>query len=471
MPELRRQLSTRHLSMIALGGSLGTGIFLASGSALHYAGPAGAVLAYLIMGAIVYLLMSGLGEMSAYRPIAGSFCQYASDYVGKSFGFAMGYNYWFNWAITIAIELVAAAVIMQYWFPNVSPVYWCALFFMAIFILNILPVRHYGESQYWLSLMKVLAIVAFILICGAIVFVVHGAKETAINNWSPSHGAFHGGFSGLFEVFLLSGFAFQGTELIGVTAGEADQPQKSIPKAIRQVFWRILIFYVLTMFMISLLIPYTDPNLLNPNHNVAMSPFTLVLSQIGLHHIAGIMNVVILVALLSACNSDMYSATRILWHLSTQGSAPQLFKRINAMGIPIFALIFTAAFGLLALLTNYFGSNQLFLWLVNISSLCGFVAWVAIAVSHYRFRQVFLAQGGKLSDLPYRSWSYPWGPLLALAVCLIIIVGQGYLLLANNALGAKSLLATYIDIPLVLILWFGHRLYRRYRQNKEGKSA
>ncbi|MCX7125398.1 MAG: amino acid permease, partial [Gammaproteobacteria bacterium] len=258
MSELRRQLSTRHLSMIALGGTLGTGIFLTSGSALYIAGPLGAVLAYLVMGMMVYFLMNSLGEMSAYKPVSGSFCEYSSNYVSKPFGFAMGYNYWFNWAITIAVELIAAALVMGFWFPHVPQIEWCVLFFLGIFSLNILSVKSYGETQYWMSLIKVIAILVFIVI-GVLVIVGFNAQHKAIDfhNWNQGH--FHNGFSGLFEVFLLSGFAFQGTELIGVAAGEAKNPEKSIPRAIKQIFWRILLFYVVIMLIISLVIPYTDP--------------------------------------------------------------------------------------------------------------------------------------------------------------------------------------------------------------------
>src|SRR3990167_3635784 len=349
MSELRRQLTTRHISMIALGGTLGTGIFLTSGSALYIAGPLGAIFAYLIMGVMVYFLMNSLCEMSAYKPVSGSFCEYASDYVSKPFGFSMGYNYWFNWSITIAVELIAAALVMGFWFPHVPPIEWCVLFFVAIFLLNIISVKGYGESQYWMSLIKVVAILTFIVI-GVLVIVGFNTQHKAIDfhNWNLGH--FHNGFSGLFEVFLLSGFAFQGTELIGVAAGEAKDPTRSIPRAVKQIFWRILLFYVVIMLIISLIIPYTDPRLLNVNSDVALSPFTIIFSMAGIPYIATLMNFIILMALLSACNSDLYSATRILWNLSSRGSAPKLFSKINRAGVPISALLATASFGLLAFL-------------------------------------------------------------------------------------------------------------------------
>lgn len=458
MSELRRQLSTRHLSMIALGGTLGTGIFLTSGSALYIAGPLGAIVAYFLMGIMVYLLMNSLGEMSAYKPVSGSFFQYSSDYVSKPFGFAMGYNYWFNWAITIAVELIAAALIMGFWFPHVPAFEWCMLFFVGIFALNILSVKSYGETQYWLSLVKVIAILAFIVV-GAFVILGFNTqhKTMGLTNWYLGH--FHNGFSGLFQVFLLSGFAFQGTELIGVAAGEAKDPQRSIPRAVKQIFWRILLFYIVVMMIISLAIPYTDPRLLNSNSAVALSPFTIIFSMAGFHYITSIMNVIMLMAFLSACNSDMYSSTRILWNLSVRGSAPKILSTVNRAGTPIAALLVTAAFGLIAFLCDYFGSANFFLILVNISSLSGFIAWIGIAASHIGFRKHYLAEGNKLSDLPFQSRFYPWGPYIAIVLCLIIIFGMWFTLLAQNQLSWSGIVGMYIGLPIVFLLWLGNKIY------------
>jgi len=459
MSQLRRQLSTRHLSMIALGGTLGTGIFLTSGSALYIAGPISAIIAYLIMGFMVYLLMNSLGEMSAYKPVSGSFCEYASEYVSKPFGFAMGYNYWFNWSITVAVELIASALVMGFWYPGVPPIEWCILFFVGILILNILSVKSYGETQYWLSLVKVAAILVFIVV-GVFIILGFNTEHQVIDfrNWHQGH--FHNGISGLLEVFLLSGFAFQGTELIGVAAGEAKDPQKSIPRAVKQIFWRILLFYVVIMLIISLIIPYTDPRLLNANNTVALSPFTIIFSMMGFHYMTGIMNFVILAALLSACNSDLYSSTRILWHLAQKGSAPKLFAKVSRAGIPVYALMATASFGLLAFLCDYFGSTQVFLILVNISSLAGFVAWYGIARSHIGFRKHYLRAGHKLEDLPFQSHFYPWGPIIAMVLSLIVMLGQWYVLLIDGQMTWSAFIAMYIGLPMVGLLWLGNKLWR-----------
>ena len=469
MSELRRHLTSRHLSMIALGGTLGTGIFLTSGSALYIAGPLGAILAYLIMGFMVYFLMNSLGEMSAYKPVSGSFCEYASDYVSKPFGFAMGYNYWFNWSITVAVELIAAALVMGFWFPHVPTIEWCILFFVGIFALNILPVKSYGETQYWMSLIKVIAILAFIVI-GIFVIVGFNKQHQPIDFHNWNQGYFHNGFSGIFEVFLLSGFAFQGTELIGVAAGEAKDPASSIPKAVKQIFWRILLFYIVIMLLISLIIPYTDPRLLNSNSDVALSPFTIIFSMAGIPYITSIMNFIILMAILSACNSDLYSATRILWNLSVRGSAPTTFSKINNVGIPMAALLATASFGLLAFLCDFFGSANVFLILVNMSSLSGFIAWFGIACSHLGFRKHYLASGYALKDLPFQSRFYPWAPIIAIVLCIVIVFGQWYVLLIQHQISWTSLIGTYIGLPMMFLLWLGNKWYRAKKSSRKNAA-
>lgn len=445
--------------MIALGGSLGTGIFITSGSSLYLAGAGGALIAYMVMGIMVYFLMASLGEMASHDPAAGSFIKYANQYVSKPFGFAMGYNYWFNWAITIAVELVAATLIMSYWFPHTNPIIWVALFFCAILALNLLSVEYFGESEYWLSLVKVLTIVIFIIAGLFIIYHDAHTKESALNNWSSLHTIFSGGFNTTFEVFLLAGFSFQGSELVGIAAGEAKNPTKSIPKAIKQVFWRIILFYILTMFIISCTIHYTDSRLLNINDNVSLSPFTLLFAHAGLHHAADMMNAVILIAVLSACNSDMYSATRILWHLGKTGDAPKVFAYINKFGVPIFSLLATASFGLLGFLCNHFGSGNLFIWLVNISSLAGFVAWIGIAISHYKFRKKYIKDGGNPNALIYRARFFPLGPLSAIALCVIIIIGQAYVLFLQGNLSILQAVAIYIGIPIIALIWLGKKIH------------
>ena len=239
---LHRSLNSRQISMIAIGGSIGTGLFLASGNTIHLAGPGGALLAYTIMGVMVYFLMTSLGEMSAFMPTSGSFYTYAARFVDPALGFAMGFNYWYNWAITVAAEIVAATVVMKFWFPDASPFLWSGVFLSLFVGLNIFSARGFGEAEYWLSLTKIIVVVAFIILGGAMIFGLAGHHRVGFSYWQLNGGPFQGGFWALFGVFMVVGFSFQGTELIGVAAGETVDPGKAIPAAVKKVFWRIIIF-------------------------------------------------------------------------------------------------------------------------------------------------------------------------------------------------------------------------------------
>lgn len=456
---LKRTLNQRQISMIAIGGSIGTGLFLASGSVIHSAGPGGALLAYGIMGIMVYFLMTSLGEMAAFMPTSGSFYTYAARFVDPALGFALGCNYWFNWAITIAAEIAAATLVMQFWFPHSSPAIWSGLFLSIMVGLNIFSARGFGEAEYWMSFIKVSVIVAFILIGAGLVFGFGSEESIGFKNWSLGDAPFHGGFFATLSAFMVVGFSFQGTELIGVAAGESENPTKTIPAAIKKVFWRILLFYVLVMMIISFLIPYTDEQL--TSSDVMQSPFTLVFSHAGLMWVASLMNAVILIAILSAGNSGMYASTRMLWYLAKQGHAPKIFSHINKNGIPMYALIATASIGLFVFLSSLFGSGAVYMWLLNASSLSGFIAWMGIALSHYRFRKAYLKQGHRLEDLPYVAKGYPYAPLLAFALCVFIIAGQNYTAFTADHIDWEGIVVSYMGVPLFLALWLGYKWKKR----------
>ncbi|MCD6047467.1 MAG: gamma-aminobutyrate permease [Gammaproteobacteria bacterium] len=459
---LRRHLSSRHIIMIAIGGSIGTGIFFASGNAIHTAGPGGAILAYLLIAIMVYFLMTSLGEMSALLPNTGSFCDYSTRFVEPAFGFAMSYNYWFNWAITVAVDLSSASFVMSYWFPHVSFIVWSLLFFAMVIGLNILTVKSYGESQYWLSIIKVITVILFLIVGTLIIFGAFHHTPIDLKNWRIGDAPFHNGWTGFAAVLLVAGFSFQGTELFGVTAGEAHDPHLSIPKAVRSVFWRILIFYIGAIAIISFIIPYTDPSLVNTDtNNLALSPFTIIFRQAGLQFAASLVNLVILSAVLSACTASMYTATRILWHTATEGNAPRIFSKLTSHGIPLNALIATAAIGSLVFLSSFFGNGKVFIWLINISSLSGFIAWIGIAICHYRFRRAYLAQGKSLQDLPYQSKYFPFAPLFALGLCLAILLGQQFVMPIQHPFNWGGFIGTYIGIPIFLILYVGYKYYKK----------
>ncbi|WP_213300651.1 amino acid permease [Paraburkholderia sacchari] len=462
-PSLHRSLKARHLTMIAIGGSIGTGLFVASGASISQAGPGGAMAAYLVIGLMVYFLMTSLGEMAAFMPVSGSFATYGAKFVDEGFGFALGWNYWYNWAVTIAVELVASQLVMGYWFPHVPGVWWSAAFLCVMFLLNALSVRGFGEAEYWFSLIKVITVIAFIGIgLLMIIGILKGGADHVWSNFTLDGGPFTGGLPALLGVTMIAGFSFQGTELIGVAAGESENPGKNIPRAVRQVFWRILLFYVLAIFVIGLLIPHTDPNLLKSDvTDIGVSPFTLVFRRAGLAVAAGVMNAVILTAVLSAGNSGMYASTRMLYNLAVEGRAPKLFAKLSASGVPRNALYATTAVGALCFLSSMYGDKTVYMWLLNTSGMTGFIAWLGIAVSHYRFRKGFVAQGYSLDQLPYRSKWFPIGPIFAFAVCLVVMLGQDYQAFMANKIDWVSVLATYIGIPLFVLMWLGYRIVKK----------
>ncbi|WP_044642654.1 amino acid permease [Risungbinella massiliensis] len=461
--QLQRGLKARHLQMIAIGGSIGTGLFLASGATVAEAGPGGAVLAYLAIGIMVYFLMTSLGEMSAYLPVSGPFSTYPTRFVDPALGFAMGWNYWYNWAITIAVELAAGSLIMKYWFPESSSLLWSALFLVILVGLNILSVKSFGEAEYWFAMIKVAVVIFFIITGVLMIFGIFTGDAVGLTNFTIAEAPFNGGFFAILGVFIVAGFSFQGTELVGVAAGESENPEKNIPRAIRSIFWRILLFYVFTMLVIGLLIPYTDPSLIRgaEQESIALSPFTLVFERAGLAFAASAMNAVILTSVLSAGNSGMYASTRMLWALAKEGKAPIIFSKLTKNGIPIYALIATAAVGALCFLTSLFGDQVVYTWLLSASGLSGFIAWLGIAISHYRFRKAYVAQGRSLSDLPYVSRFYPFGPIFAFVVCLFVILGQDYNSYLGGSIDWQGFLVSYLGIPLFVALWLGYKIVHK----------
>ncbi|MGM0923815.1 MAG: amino acid permease [Bacillota bacterium] len=460
-PTVKRKLKARHMSMIAIGGSIGTGLFLASGATIQSAGPGGSLTAYVCIGIMVYFLMTSLGEMATYMPVSGSFSTYATRFVDPAFGFALGWNYWFNWAVTLAVEIAAAAIIMKFWLPEVPSIIWSALFLGLIFILNALSIRSYGESEYWFALIKVVAIIVFIIIGLLTILGIFGGDMIGFENFTTGEAPFKGGFLSIISIFLIAGFSFQGTELVGIAAGESENPEKNVPNAIRQVFWRILLFYIGAILILGLLIPYTSPSLLSGDlENISVSPFTLVFERAGLAFAASVMNAVVLTSLLSAGNSGLYASTRMLWSMAKDNQAPKFLAKVNRRGIPMNALIITTLIGGLAFLTSVFG-DHVFTWLLNASGLTGFIAWIGIAVSHYRFRRAYVTQGGDLSELKYKAKWFPLGPILSFILCLVVIAGQNYEAYLSGSIDWYGVAVSYIGLPLFLAIWLGYKVFHK----------
>ena len=458
--QVKRGLKHRHLTLIALGGTIGTGLFVASGATISQAGPLGALVAYVAIGLMVFFLMTSLGEMASYLPVSGSFASFADRYVDKAFGFAMGWNYWFNSAITVAVEAATVGVIMQFWLPHVPTWIWSTIVIALILLVNLISAKAYGEAEFWMATIKVIAVIAFIVIGLATIFGVMSYKPDVARNLSAggNHG-FVGGIGGMIAVFMIAGFSFQGTEIVGIAAGESENPEKNVPSAIKQVFWRIIIFYFLSIFVIGALVYYKDPSLLRAatQSDITVSPFTLVFERAGLAAAASVMNAVILTSVISSANSWLYAASRMLFGMAKEGHAPKIFAKTNTSnGVPIYAILATVAIGLLAFLTSIFGT-EIYFYLVAASGLSGFLAWIGIAICHFRFRRAFIKQGHKLSELGYHAKWFPIGPIIALILSIIIVIGQ----ITTVTMNAQSIITTYLALPLFLILYFSYKIVKK----------
>jgi len=414
--QLQRSMKSRHLFMLSLGGVIGTGLFLSSGYTIGEAGPGGAIAAYLVAGLLMYLVMVCLGELSLVMPVSGSFQAHATKFIGPATGFTVGWVYWMSWGTTVGSEFTAAGILMQRWFPDTPVWIWSALFVFLLFSLNALTTKGFAESEYWFAGIKVTAVLLFIIIGGAAMFgliSMEGRPAPFLSNFTGEGGLFPNGFTGVFITMMTVIYAFQGSEVMGVAAGETEEPEKNIPRAIRNIVFRVLIFYVAAMFVLSAIVPWNQAGLLE-------SPFVTVFDTIGIPYAADIMNFVILTALLSVGNSGLYASTRILYSLSQNGMAPSLFSKLTKRGVPLYSLLVTLGYALLSLLTSLVAAETVFLLLYSVAAIGGTLAWLIIALAQYKFRTQYIRDGGKVEDLKFKVPFFPLVPILCISMCLFI---------------------------------------------------
>ncbi len=414
---LNRAMKSRHLFMLSLGGVIGTGLFLNAGFTINQAGAGGALLAYLFGGLILYMVMVCLGELAVYMPVTGSFQTYASRFISPSVGFSLGWMYFVGSAATAGVEFTAAGILMQHWFPD-SPVWiWCTIFIAMLFLLNALTTRGFAEAEYWFAGIKVVAVIAFLIIGFAAIFgliPLNDRPTPFFENLAPS-GLFPAGIAIVFITMMNVIFSYQGSELLGIAAGESEDPEKNIPRAIRNVLIRIIVFYIASMVVLSAIFPASEIGLLK-------SPFVTMMEIAGVPFAADIMNFVILTAILSVGNSCIYASTRLLWSMAHEGMAPKIFGRLSKRKVPFTALVFTMLFSLLSLLTSFMEADTVFVLLMSIAGMAVTISWMGIAMSQFMFRRTFLKEGGKLDDLKFKVALYPFLPLFCLAFCSFILV-------------------------------------------------
>ncbi len=446
--QLQRGLEQRHITLMSLGAAIGVGLFLGSASAIKLAGP-GILFAYGFSGMIMFFIMRALGEMAIQKPVAGSFSQYARDYLGPLAGFITGWNYWFLWVVTCMAEITAVGIYMEFWFPDVPRWIWALAALVIMAAVNFLAVKAYGELEFWFALIKIVTIIFMIIVgIGIIVFGIgNGGIATGISNLWEHGGLLPNGITGVLMSLQMVMFAFLGIEMIGITAGEVKNPEKTLSKAIDTVFWRILIFYVGALFIIMSIYPWTEIG-------TKGSPFVLTFDKIGIPAAAGIINFVVLTAALSSCNGGIFSTARMLYNLAQNGEAPKSYAKLNNNGVPSLAVIATAGALLIGVVLNYLVPAKVFTWVTSISTFGAIWTWCMILLSQLRYRKSLTS--AQKRKLKYKLPLYPFTSYLSLAF-LIGVVGI-------MAFFPDTRIALYVGPLWLLILvafYFGKGLHKR----------
>ncbi|MBD9399076.1 amino acid permease [Pseudomonas sp. PDM11] len=416
---LKRGLKNRHIQLIALGGAIGTGLFLGSAGVMASAGPS-MILGYAIGGFIAFLIMRQLGEMIVEEPVAGSFSHFAHAYWGPFAGFLSGWNYWVLYVLVGMAELTAVGKYVQYWWPEIPTWVTAAAFFVLINAINLTNVRVFGEAEFWFSIIKVAAIVGMILLGCYLLFSGAGGEQAAVSNLWSHGGFFPNGVSGLVMMMAIIMFSFGGLELVGITAAEADQPKTVIPKAINQVVYRILIFYIGALTVLLSLHPWDDlvATLTAGGDSYGSSPFVQIFSLIGSDTAAHLLNFVVLTAALSVYNSGVYCNSRMLYGLAEQGNAPKQLLKVDKRGVPVLAIAVSALFTLICVVVNYLVPKSALELLMSLVVAALVINWAMISLAHIKFRKAMQAKGVEPS---FKAFWFPFANYLCLAFVLFIL--------------------------------------------------
>ena len=440
--KMQRGLKNRHLQMIALGTAVGTGLFYGSTATIALAGPA-VSLSYLIGGIIIFLIVRMLGEMSVEEPVSGSFSYYAAKYWGEFPGFLAGWNYWFLYILVSMAELSAVSIYLGYWFPDLPKWIGVLACLVIITVINLVTVSAYGEIEFWMAFIKIAAIIGMILLGSYYIFT---DPDPFPDNFSYlwDHGGFFPNGAGGFIMSLAPVlFSFGGIELIGITAGEAQNPEKTIPRAINQVICRILIFYVGTMIVLMTLWPWNEVG-------KDASPFVQIFSNAGFSAAANILNFVVLTAAVSVYNSAIYSNSRMLYGLATSDNAPKFFEKLSSRGVPVNGILISSGITLLAVVMNYFLPDQVFMYMMSIVTGAVVISWAMIVLTHLKFRQHCKAAG---INPKFKSLLYPFADYLCLAFLAGILIIMAIM---------DDMRPAVIVMPIwILAIWMFYRSKKR----------
>ncbi|SPO28699.1 probable DIP5 - Glutamate and aspartate permease - able to mediate transport of other amino acids [Ustilago trichophora] len=470
--QLHRALKGRQISMIAIGGALGTGLIIGTGTGLANGGPASILISYSVMGFCCAAVMSALGEMSTYMPHPRGFAGHATRFVSDEFGVATGYNYLFKYLVVTANNINAAALVIRYWNADLSGGIWIAIVTVLIIALNFGGPKWFGEVEFWLSLVKIITMTGLILL---LLIIDLGGSPTkdriGFRNFQdglafrayPKTSGSKGMFLGFWSTMVTALFAYTGTELVGVTVGEAANPRKSVPSAIKKTFFRIAFFYILGALLVGMVVPSNAPQLLAANKkgtSAAASPFVVAIIRAKIRVLPDIINAAILIFCISAANSDQYIAARTLYGLAIDGKAPKIFRRVDKRGVPYVALSVTALFCGLAFINLASGGPQTFSYLVASVTMFGGLTWICILISHIHFMKAMKAQGMARSSLPWQAPLQPYSSYIAVVFTAVVVFFKGW----NSFLFTfnwRTFLTNYIGLPIFFIILIGWKLWHK----------
>ncbi|KKK13456.1 hypothetical protein ARAM_006671 [Aspergillus rambellii] len=465
--ELHRALKARHITMIAIGGAIGTGLIIGTGSALKKAGPGSILISYSFMGFIVYLVMCALGEMATWLPRSSGFTGYAVRFCDPALGFALGYTYWFKYIIVTPNQLTAGALVIQFWLPadKVNPGVW-----ITVFLVLIVSINYFG----------VVVIIGLILL--SFILMLGGGPDhdrKGFRYWRDP-GAFNtyiddgaaGRFYAFWSTMVSATFAYLGTELVGVTVGEAQNPRKTIPRAIKLTFFRILFFYILSVLLVGTLVPYNSPELnaaTTKSSSAAASPFVVAIELAGIPALPDILNACILLFVFSAANSDLYIATRTIYGLAKEGKAPKFLAKTDRRGVPWVALIVCASIACIAYMNVSSDSKTVFGYFVDLVTIFGLLTWISLLVTHICFVRARTAQQVPPSELAYTAPFGIYGSYFALFWCTIVAFTKSFDVFVHGKYGNfnyKTFITSYLGIPLYIILIVGYKVVTRCKRVK-----
>ncbi|KAL1305184.1 hypothetical protein AAFC00_002105 [Neodothiora populina] len=467
----KRGLKSRQVQFLALGGAIGTGLFIGTGSTLSVVGPAPLLMGYIFMSFVVYGIMNVLAEMTTYIPLEGlSVPYFINRFVDPSLAFATGWNYWYTLAMLLATEVTAASIIIQYWTTTVNVAVWITIVLIVILLLNIIAVSVFGEAEFWFASIKILAILGLIIL-GVVLFFGGGPNHDRLGFRYWQHpGAFNpfivegnaGRFLAFWYSFIKSGFAFiMSPELITTAAGEAENPRRNIPKAADRFIYRLFAFYVLGTLVIGVTVAYNDPALMSAVANgtgAGASPFVVAIQNAGIGGLNHVINAAILTSAWSSGNSWLFAGSRMLYSLACTDQAPKVFRRCNKKGVPYVAVLFTWAIGLLAYLNVSNSGASVFNWFTNITTISGFIAWIVVLITYLRFRKALIFNN-MLDALPYKTPLQPYTAWFSLIVMIILTLTNGFYVFVPSRWNVSDFLVAYITLPIFLVLYLGHKAW------------